>query len=79
MQLMNTEIVMGNCLGQHLDPLNASRCEMKLNEFYEEIKDILDYFHLRFNDMDKVNIHFEDGKVIYEYSNITVIRDHSGE
>ena len=40
---------------------------MNAEELYQEIKDALATFGLGFNEMDKMQVHFEDNQVTFSY------------
>lgn len=42
---------------------------MNAADLYQEIKDALATFGLRFNEMDKMQVRFEDNQVTFNYNN----------
>ena len=52
---------------------------MDAEELYQEIKDALANFGLRFNEMDKMKVYFEDNQVTFNYENRSLtIKTHNG-
>ena len=51
---------------------------MNAEELYQEIKDALANFGLRFNEMDKMKVYFENNQVTFNYANKSLtIRAHN--
>lgn len=45
---------------------------MDMKDLYCEMKDAIDYFGLRFHEMDKIEVKVEEGKIHLRFDNRTV-------